>query len=273
MEKIIEVIQYAVIAIVQGISETLPISSSGHIKIFKTFFNLPTNDITYDIFLHFASLISLLFFFRKKIARLFKGFFLFFKNKNEENRFCFHYGISVIIASIPAGIVGILLEDKIETLFSKLIFVGILLIINGIIIYFVHHWSGKKSSKKEISFMDALIIGGFQGIGILPGISRSGITINGGLLRGINRDDAAEFAFMMFIPVALGSSLLKLKDFINVFSSPLLLPYLIGFIIALGVTYFSLKFFLKVIKKGKFVYFAYYCILLGAMVTVSSFLF
>lgn len=266
-DKLVLLIKYVIIALVQGVGEILPISSSGHMIIIQTILGLKTNDLTFEIFLHLASLLALIIFYRKKILLLIKSFiqyiFLENKRKNEEVKTTFYLCIKLIIATIPAAILGILLEDYISLYLSKIWIVGCFLLLTSILLFI----SSKTKRNKELnnlSYFDSFIIGLYQCIGIFPGVSRSGSCIVGGASRKLKQEDAAEFAFLMALPMMMGSSLLSIEDiFLALNKKELFIPYLITFIITFITTYFSLKLFLKIIKKQKLTTFSIYCFFIG----------
>lgn len=286
MKKFILLVKYIIIAIVQGIGEILPISSSGHMIIITRVLNL-NPDLSFEIFLHFASLIAIIVFFRKRLLELIKDFFLFIFKKNKiteqsseiekEKAFIqkknFLVCIYLIIATIPAGIAGILLDDLIEQKLSTFLFVGLFLLITALLL-FISTLIKRNKTLENMKWYDALIIGLFQCIGIFPGISRSGACIVGGASRKLNQSGAAEFAFLMAIPIMAGSALIKVN---NIFTSlvenkSLIIPYIVSFIVAALMTFICLKLIFKHIKKIKMSYFSLYCVLMGIVCLVLHFI-
>src|SRR3989344_250669 len=172
-----------ILSIIQGITEWFPVSSSGHLAIAQNFFGF--QNLSYDIFLHFASLFAILFLFKRNILKL-----LSFNKESLE------YIILIIIAIIPAGVIGFYFSDSIEKLFSNMIYLGIFFILSGVIIYSTKF---SKEDKSEINRLDAFFIGILQAIAIMPGISRSGMTISAGLFRGISKNSAIRFSFLTSI--------------------------------------------------------------------------
>ena len=222
MEVLQNIIVYAILGAIQGFSEPIPISSSGHLVIFKNIFehfgwNFPTTDITFEVLVNTGSLLAIMFYYRKDIARLFMSFFgyMFKAEKRDELLPDFRYCMLLIVATIPAAIGGVLFNDYIET-------------------------------------------------ALLPGISRSGSTITGGMLGGLEQKTARDFSFFMFMPVSLGAIILKIKDFV---ASPTLatlwLPYLIAFIVSGIVTYLALQLLFSFLNKRKMNYFSIYCFVMG----------
>lgn len=272
MDRFILILKYIVIAFVQGVAEILPISSSGHMVITKHILGIGTEDLSFEIFLHFASLIAIVFFLRKRLFELVKDFLIFvFKRPNIEDanyskiKNNFIICIYIVVATIPAGILGILLEDIIGQHLTSLLFVGIFLIITAILLYISTLIKCEKEIH-EIKWYNALAIGLFQCVGILPGISRSGSCIVGSKAQKVNQNDSAEFAFLLAIPIMLGSAILSINDISIAFQNKeLIIPYIIAFIVTLFVTYVALAIFLKIVRKQKLYYFSIYCILMGIL--------
>lgn len=268
-DKLILIIKYIIVALVQGVGEILPISSSGHMVIIQSILGLKTSDLTFEIFLHFASLLAIILFFYKKLWLMIKSFITYLFNKDKRNdeevKHNFFLCIYLVIATIPAGIIGILLDDFIGEHLSKMWIVGCFLLLTSAMLFITSKVDRNKSIK-EMSYLDALIIGLFQCIGIFPGVSRSGSCIVGGANRKLNQSDAAEFAFIMAIPIMLGSAVFSLNDIaVALENKDLLIPYLIAFIVTFVVTYFSLKVFLKIVRKQKLTTFSIYCLIVGVI--------
>ncbi len=274
MDKIIELLKYFFFGAVQGITETLPISSSGHLIILGEVFAIEQgNDLTFEILLHMGSLIAVIYFYRKSLGELIKNFFAYLFKKDPEKKADFKYGWLIVLATIPAGIIGFLFNDIIAKYLASLLTVGIGLIITGIILYFISKIPKGNKEKADITWFDALFIGIVQAFAIIPGISRSGSTVSAGLSRKINIDNALKFSFLLFIPVSLGASLLDIIHFINnPLATKLFIPYLIAFLAATLFTLISLNIFINIIKKGKLNYFAGYCFLVGLVVFIISFI-
>lgn len=267
-ERIELIIKYIFIALVQGIAEILPISSSGHMIIAQNVLGVESSDLSLEIFLHFASLIALVFFFRKKLWAIIKDFFayLFKKEESAKNNYCLAWYI--VIATIPAGIAGIFLKDVIEKHLTAMWIVGVLLIVTSALLY-LSTKAKREKELKDMTWTNALSIGLFQCLGLLPGISRSGSTLVGGASQKVKQQDAADFAFILAIPVMLGSAILSIGDISDALkNTDLFLPYVIGFIVTLFTTYFTIKLFFSFIKKRKMSLFSIYCLIMGVLVIV-----
>lgn len=272
MKLIQDIIVYAILGAIQGFSEPIPISSSGHLVIFKSIFEkfgwaFPSTDITFEVLVNTGSLIAIMFYYRKDIMRLLTSFFtyIFKKEKRKEKLPDFRYCILLIVATIPAAIGGVLFNDYIETAFSNVKLVGCTLLVTSVFLMLIHvyGYKGKRTARK-LNLWDALRMGCFQLVALLPGISRSGSTITGGMLGGLEQKSARDFSFFMFMPVSFGAIILKLKDFVaSPTLSTLWLPYLISFIISMVVTYFALHLLFAFLNKRKMNIFSIYCFLMG----------
>lgn len=272
MELLINIFVYAILGAIQGFSEPIPISSSGHLVIFKKIFEnfgwkFPTTDITFEVLVNTGSLIAIMFYYRKDIIRLFTSFFtyIFKAEKRKEKIKDFRYCILLIVATIPAAIGGVLFNDYIESAFSNVKLVGCTLLVTSAFLMLIHKYgySGKRTAK-NLNLWDALRMGCFQLVALLPGVSRSGSTITGGMLGGLDQKSARDFSFFMFMPVSLGAIILKIKDFI---ASPTLatlwLPYLVAFIVSGVVTYLALHLLFTFLNKRKMNVFSIYCFIMG----------
>lgn len=260
-------IKYIVLAIIQGFTEPLPISSSGHLIIFKSILNSGVlNDLNFEIILNFGSLIAIVVYFWKDIIELIKDFFLYIKTKNKKYYSNFKYCLLVVVGTIPAGIIGLLFKDSIEELLKGVKIVGAALIVTAIFLFLIRNIKGNKEDK-DITFIDALIIGLFQSVALLPGISRSGATIVGGMFRDLKRDVAFKFSFILYIPISLATMILGVKDLIEAnISSSLWITYFVAMIISGVITYITTHWFNGILKKGKLIYFVIYCLIVGTLV-------
>ncbi len=258
-----KIIMYMILGIIQGFTEPIPVSSSGHLVIFKSILNVESlNDLNFEIFVNFGSFIAIAYFYRKEIINIIKDFFMYIKTKDKKYSINYKYAWMIVISTIPAGIIGLLLKDVIESVSSTKI-VGISLLITSFMLFLVKDIKGKKK-KEDMSFKDAIIIGIFQVIALFPGISRSGSTLVGGMSRNLERETAFKYSFMLYLPISIATMILGVKDVLdNRISSDFILPYILGTITACIVTYFSIQWFKNVMEKGKLKYFVYYCLIAG----------
>lgn len=269
MEKLVELLKYILLGILQGICEVLPISSSGHLIIVSTILGIKEDNLTFEVFLHLASLIAILFFLRKRIKQLIVGCFQYLFKKDKQYQHEFYYLLKLMIATIPLVLFTLLMK-KLGYQTSSLLVVGICLIINATMLFLSKR--NNRGNKQEISFKDALVIGAFQMMGLFPGISRSGSCLCGCFKQKIDKEQAKEFAFMMFIPSALGAMILEIDNLKNLFTLPSasLACYFIAFFLAMITTYISFQFLSKIIRDNKLSYFSLYCILMGMIVIIYS---
>lgn len=266
-------IQYIILAIIQGITEPLPISSSGHMMLFKNLFNtnMFTKDLNFEIICNFGSFIAILFIFRQDIKKYVTSFFKFIFNKKERSKYKkdFWYCLYVVVSTIPVTITGLLFKDKIESLLGgKVIIMGFMFLITALSLFLVRKFKGVKDDN-DITLLDAIIIGLFQAVTIIPGISRSGTVLVACLLCKLKRDSALRYTFILYFPVSIGAMILGVSDLINSPDlSSLLLPYAIGMVIAGVITYFSYEWLSNWVKRGKLAYFSIYCIILSVFIFI-----
>jgi len=244
------------LGIVQGLTEWLPVSSSGHLVIVQQILkmNVP---LLFDVMLHFGTLLAVIVFFWEDILKILKSLFtLDFKSK--EGKLI----IFIIVGTVPVALIGFIFHDIIESFFSNLLAVGISLIITGIILLLTK----KSEGKKEVTLLDSMLIGIAQAFSLIPGISRSGTTISTGLFREINKETVFKFSFLLSIPAIIGANLLELIK--NPITETDVLPLFVCVITAAIIGYLSLKILYRMLKKGKFYYFSFYCFILGLLVLI-----
>lgn len=262
-------LQAAVLGIVQGLTEFLPVSSSGHLVLFPSLFGWSDQGIAFDIVLHLGTLVAVVIFLRKKLWLIIKSFFNF-KNKEEitlQNR---HLGWLLIISIIPAGLVGLLFNSWIEeNLRSSLIVAGTL-IFWGIILWLADNYSQKQIAKKNMEkliWKNALFIGLAQAVALIPGTSRSGITMTAGLFSKLDRKSTAEFSFLVSVPIIFLAGVTAIKDLFENGLGNIELSYLgVGFISAMGSGLLAVWGLMKIIQKWSFKPFVIYRILLGLII-------
>lgn len=251
-----------ILGLIQGLTEYLPVSSSGHLAIGAKLFGLNGEEnLTFTVAVHVATVLSTLVILWKEIVWLFKGFFKF--KWNDEMK----YLVNILISMIPVAIVGFLFKDTVEEIFgSGLLVVGICLFVTAALLAFAYY--AKPRQKEKISMLDAFVIGIAQAAAVLPGLSRSGSTIATGLLLGNKKENLAQFSFLMVIPPILGEALL---DVLKIFKGSTdaatasigALPLAVGFITAFVVGCLACKLMINIVKKGKLIWFAVYCALAG----------
>ena len=262
-------LQALLLGIIQGLTEYLPVSSSGHLTIGQELFGITVDDkakLAFDIVVHVATVMSTLVILWKEIEWIFKGFFKF--KMNDEMRYVFN----ILVSMIPVGFVGLFLKDYVEEIFgSGLLIVGCMLLLTASLLAFSYF--AKPRQKENISLKDAFIIGIAQACAVMPGLSRSGSTIATGLLLGNKKEMLAKFSFIMVIPPILGEALLdtlKVAKGDVVFGSIGATPLVIGFIAAFISGCIACKWMINIVKKGKLIYFAIYCAIIGAIAIAYS---
>ena len=260
-------LQYILLGALQGFTEPIPISSSGHLLILKQLFNFKMlNDLNFEIVVNFGSFIAILLLYRKEIIKIISDFFSYIKTKNDEYKDNFKYAWLIVVGTIPAGLFGLLFKEKIDTLSNNIKLVGLALIITAIALFLIRKNKGKKE-KKQITIADALVIGMFQVVALFPGISRSGATVVGGMSRNLKRQEALNYSFLLYLPISVATMILGVKDLLETSNlSSLIIPYVIGMIISCIITYFSAKWFINIMKRGKLAYFSIYCFIVGLLV-------
>lgn len=256
-------IKYIIIGLVQGISEVLPISSSAHLLICEYILNIESEGLFLEVFLHSASLLAIILYQRKEIINLIKGFFKYLFGKKECKKE-FQVVIYLLLATIPLVIFTLIFEKTIDYVSSSLLFVGLFLVINGLMLNF---FTSTKGSHSELKTKDAITIGLFQSVGAFAGISRSGSCLCGGLASGLSVKETKKFVFLLFIPVMFGAIIKTFWNY-NVLTEINISFYILSFIVAGIATYISLILFSKIIEKGKIKYFGYYTFILGAIIII-----
>jgi len=253
-----DIIESIVLGLIQGLTEFLPVSSSGHLELAKTILgdtSVPQESLTFTIVLHFATALSTLVIFRKEVVEIFKGLFQF--KWNEQTQF----SLKIIASMVPAVIIGLLFEEQLEAFFGgKILLVGTMLLVTAVLLLLADK---AKNTNKKVSFTNAVIIGISQAIAMLPGISRSGATISTSVLLGVDRSKAARFSFLMVVPLIIGK---VAKDLMNGeinFSSSQVAPLAAGFIAAFVSGLLACTWMITLVKKSKLSYFAIYCAIVG----------
>lgn len=255
-----EILNAIILGIIQGLTEFLPVSSSGHLELAK--FVMGDDSVAEDsmlmtVMLHGATALSTILVFRKDVMEILQGLFKFKWNEEME------FSLKIIISMIPAALVGLMFEDILEQLFNKqILLVGAMLLLTGGLLFLADR---AKNTNKKVSYWHAIIIGISQAIAILPGISRSGATISTSVLLGIDRERAARFSFLMVVPLIFGKIAKDLMDGGLTASDDSLIPLLAGFGAAFVTGLLACTWMIKIVKSSKLSYFAIYCFIVGAI--------
>ncbi len=266
---IVDYFIYIILGIIQGFTEPLPISSSGHLVLFKNLFNTKMlNDVNFEIVVNFGSFIAIFLIFWKDILKLITAFFgyIFQKKKRKVYEKDFKYCLLIILGSIPVGIAGLLFKDAVDTWSGNMKLLGFSFLITAFMLFLVRKCNGKKEDY-DISYKDAIFIGLLQMVALIPGISRSGTVLVGCLLCKISRKASLKYTFMLYLPVSVASMGLGVFDLFKSGNlSSLFIPYTLGLFVAGIVTYFSYRWLSKLVQNGKLWKFAIYCFLLSLFV-------
>ena len=258
-------IQAIILGIIQGLTEFLPVSSSGHLQLANELLGTsldPESNLTFSLTLHAATVLSTIAVLWREVWGLLKG--LFSRTFNAEQA----YILKIIISMIPIGIVGVFCKDYIEAAFSSILIVGIMLFVTAALLSFAYF--AKPRQKQTISYRDAFIIGLAQSVATLPGLSRSGTTIATGLLLGNRKESIAQFSFLMVLPPILGNALLDIVkgDFGGGVE---ILPLIAGFVAAFATGCLACQFMINIVRRGKLIWFAAYCAVAGLVATITYF--
>ena len=258
------------LGILQGLTEFLPVSSSGHLTIGQELLNLDTSaadNLLFTVTVHAATVLSTIVILWKEIEDLFKGTFFTIKWNVEKE-----YVAKILLSCIPVMIVGLFFKDYVEAIFgSGLLIVGCCLLVTAVLLTFAYY--AKPRKKETISYLDAFIIGLSQAVAVLPGLSRSGTTIATGLILGNKKENMAQFSFLMVLIPILGETFLNVIDMIkdpSLWSGMGFMPLAVGFFFSFLSGCLACKFMINLVKKGKLIYFAIYCALAGAVTIIFS---
>jgi undecaprenyl-diphosphatase len=256
----LEIIDAIILGIVQGLTEFLPVSSSGHLELGKAILgdnSIPQESLLFTVVLHFATALSTIVVFRQDVWEIIRGLFQF--KWNEETRF----SLKIVISMIPASIVGLIFEEQLEGFFGgNVAFVGYMLLITALLLYLADK---ARETQKKVTYLNAFVIGVSQAIAILPGISRSGATISTSVLLGVDKTKAARFSFLMVVPLIIGK---MAKDIIGgelQYQSEQAIAMGAGFIAAFIAGLVACTWMIQLVKKSKLSYFAIYCFIVGCI--------
>ncbi|MDC0584601.1 undecaprenyl-diphosphate phosphatase [Bacteroidales bacterium] len=254
-----------VLGIIQGLTEFLPVSSSGHLEIVKALFgndSVAKESMFMTVMLHGATALSTIFIFRKEVSEIIKGLFQF--KWNDQTIF----SLKIILSMIPAAVIGVVFADQLEILFEKqILLVGFMLIITALLLFLADK---AKTTDKGVSFPSALIIGISQAIAILPGISRSGATISTSVLLGIDRTKATQFSFLMVVPLILAKMAKDLASGEVSVQGDMVIPVIIGFIAAFITGLIACTWMIKLVRRSKLSWFSLYCTIVGLIAIFVS---
>lgn len=290
-----DLLQAIILGLIQGIAEFLPISSSGHLAIAKKIFGLSDVGLTFDLLLHFGTLVAVFIVYWKDIWELIKegimiirdvciniGYFFESISKKKKHQYrkvvdtpYRRFVMLVIVSTIPTGIIGLVFKEIFNMDNPSLIVIGLSLLITSCLLYMADELPNGKKKEETATYKNAVVVGIAQGIATLPGLSRSGTTIATEMFCGFERSFAVKYSFIMSIPAILGANILDVKDLfdpVNRVSGGELINYLIGTIVAGVVGYICIKTMLVIVRKKKFKYFSYYCFAIGIIAIIANFI-
>lgn len=274
MDNFVEFLKYLALGLVQGFTEPLPISSSGHMVLVDAIFGnvlSPAAMNNFQIIVNLASLIAIIIYFRNRLEELIVGTWNYLFRGRKEEKPSFVYVLLIVLATIPAGIIGLVVKlMDWDAYYTNILVVGICLFVTGLLMLLLDRFS-KTADRETVTWKDALWMGGAQVIGLLPGISRSGVTSTFGVGNKLSLDKAFRFSFMMYIPASLAAAVMGIADLITEGGTgePIFVPGYIGaFLASFAATYLAVNLFFRLIKNKNIRYFGYYCLIVSVVVLI-----
>ena len=268
------IFQSMLLGLVQGLTEFLPISSSGHLVIvpYLLGWDIPAQDaFIFDVLVQVATLVAVIAYFWKELLEIIKGLYFGVKSKAPITDPHSRLGIFIVVATIPAGLIGILIKDIVEQAFDNPVLTAVLLFGTAGLLIVAEKVGARNRKIDQMGWLDALVMGSFQALAVFPGISRSGSTITGGMLRNFEREGAARFSFLMSIPIMLAAGLLAFLDLLSIPDwTQSILVFIPGFIVAAISGYLSIRWLLKYLMRGSLYIFAIYCVFAGLITIIIS---
>lgn len=264
--------QAFIMGIVQGITEFLPVSSSGHLVLTPYLLNwqIPEEQVfVFDVLVQIGTLVAVIIYFWKDLWAILTGFLTSFWKKEAYQRYDVRMGLYLIIATLPAVIFGLMIKDTVEAAFSNVTFTVLALVFTAVLMIIAEQFGKRENDLTKTTWLDALVIGLFQVLALFPGVSRSGSTISGGLFRKMDRPSAARFSFLLSVPAMLGAGLLAIIDLLEITNlGDFLLPMAIGFITAAIVGYLSIRWLLRYLTNNPLSHFSIYLIALSTLILI-----
>lgn len=255
-----DILHVLLLSVIQGLTEFLPVSSSGHLVIFQKLLRLEEPPVLFDILVHVGTLGAIVFYFKNQLLAIFKGVI-------KKNRFDIRISSMILIGTIPAGIIGFFLQGYIKDIFDSLKLVGLSLLLTAGLLFSTKFTKNLNKDFKDLNWKEALFIGIFQAIAILPGVSRSGATIVAGLWQNLKKETAFAFSFYLAIPAILGALILQIPEIGNS-ADDYLKQGIFGMIMAGIVGYFALTLLERVMKSTKIFWFGFYCLIVGVLILI-----
>lgn len=264
-----------ILGVVQGLTEFLPVSSTAHLILVPKLLKMKEallNSMAFDIFLHLGTLLAVILFYWKKLLRILKSFFQGIISVKKREAIDFKIGVYLIIGTLPAFLVGYFLKDIIETVLRGTFYVASFLILFSFFLLVADRIKNSGREINNMNFMDAIVIGCFQAIALLPGVSRSGISITAGLLRGFKREEAAEFSFLLSVPAISGAVIFGAKDLLKYGIGENFLILFLGFIFSFLSGFLAIKFLISFVKRYSYLIFVIYRVIVGVIILVFAML-
>ncbi|MBO8156260.1 MAG: undecaprenyl-diphosphate phosphatase [Bacillaceae bacterium] len=267
MNELWTLLKYLFLGVFQGFTEPIPISSSGHLMIVRHLMEIDDVGIAFEGFVNFGSLVAVLIIYRKDLYRLTVNSLQYIFHRDQNGQSDFKFVFFLIIATVPAGVIGVLFDDAIESFFSEDIqMIGTTLIITGIALWIIRNLRGRKQDG-DLTVKDAVIVGLAQAVALMPGISRSGATIVAAMLLGMKQETALRFSFLLYIPVSIGTMIFSVTDLMDDQQfDALLIPYIFAFAGSIVASYYALLWFMNIMRRGNLKYFAFYCFAAGGLI-------
>lgn len=263
-----EFVIYALLGILQGATEPIPVSSSGHLVIAQHLFGVRTPGLVFEVLVNFASLLAVLIIYRKDIVELIAGTWGYITTRDRRYAPSFRFVALLVLATIPAGVIGALFSDVIAAAFKGMTAIGVTLLLTGVALWLIRNLKGRKLDK-DLTVKEAIVVGLAQALALIPGISRSGATIVAAMGMGMRQETALKFSFLLYIPVSVGGMVLEGAELL---ASPLpmqtLIAYAIAFIASFIASYYALRWFQGIMARGNLIYFSIYCFLAGSLVLI-----
>ncbi|MEW6356142.1 MAG: undecaprenyl-diphosphate phosphatase [Planctomycetota bacterium] len=265
-----EILKTIFLAVVQGLTEFLPVSSSGHLVLFGRALHVEAPGLFLDLALHVGTVLAVMVVYRQEIWEIVRDFLALFFRRNWRENPNARFAVAIVVGSVPTAIIGLAFEHVIQRMFERLDVVGAGLIVTAAALWLTKFSKAKEGGAGRVGVLQAVLIGVAQGIAVIPGVSRSGATISCGLLLGVDRETAARFSFLLSIPAILGAAVWEAswaaaQEASGAARDVAWLPLLIGIMVSFAVGYLALKLLLRFVKRGKLHVFAYYCLPAGLL--------
>lgn len=262
------IIEALIFGFVQGLTEFLPISSTAHIVITQMVLGYQFPGLGFEVFLHLASVLAVIIYYRAELLNVMIGFFAYFKTKSPKDRVQFRFGLYIIVATLITGVLGLILNDLVADTIKTPTFIAITLSITGVFLIFIEkfHRYGNRT-EKDMTFLDSIIVGLGQTVSVFPGISRSGATLITALWLGLNRETAVRYSFLLAIPIILGSSVLAVRSLGSEMWADIgIVPLIVAFLATFVFSWIGIVWLIDFLKKSRLIYFAIYCFILAFLV-------